>query len=105
MAYLGRHALVRQTLDSVLMLSDVHQRNAGHFAHATTKFSVAGGNDVTLVRVDTVDDAVICIRPLVTARQPFEAGITGDTERDTILGTQFLQFCQDARCDARDGCS
>jgi hypothetical protein len=41
----------------------------------------------------------------VTARQPFEAGITGDTERDTILGTQFLQFCQDARCDARDGCS
>lgn len=42
---------------------------------------VASGHDVTPVRGNAVDDAIICVGSLVRARQTLETGITGDAAR------------------------
>lgn len=43
-----------------------------------------------------VNEAIIGIRALVVALNPLKPRVFGDPQRQSVLGAQLLQFCEDA---------
>lgn len=74
---LDRSTLVRQPLDSVPSFDDVHQRHARYFSYTSPELPVTRRDDVTPVRRDPLDEAVICVGARMRAGEPFEARVTG----------------------------
>ena len=88
-------------LDGVLVLCDVHDRHARDLPDAPAQVLVARGHDVAPVHRHAPHQAVVRVRPLVVARQPHEAGVLGDLQRDAVLGPQLLQLRHHAVGDVR----
>jgi hypothetical protein len=73
---LRRGTLVRKTLNCVLPSDNVHQRHARYSSHPTPKFPIAGGDDVAFVRGDALDDAIVCVGPVMRTSEALKPGVS-----------------------------
>ena len=56
---------IRQALDAVPVLANVHDRNARYLAYPSLKVPITRGNDVAFVLRHSVHDTIVCIGTLV----------------------------------------
>jgi hypothetical protein len=96
---LGR---IGQPLNNIFAPRHTHDGHTGHLSDPPLKIPIVGGDDVNLVLLHTVNEAVIGIDTLVVALQTLPALVTGDAQRNAVFRTQLLEFGHDARCDDRD---
>lgn len=60
--------------------------NTGDFTETTTECPIAGCDDVTSVRGDSLNDAVICVGTLVRAGKTLEARVSRDAGERVSVG-------------------
>ena len=82
------------------MLRDVHDGDTRNLAQSPLQVAIAGGHDVAAMLGDSVDQAVVSVRPLVGAGEPLEARVLGDALGHSELRPQLLQLSHDAVGDA-----
>ena len=90
-----------QTFNAVFMIRDVHNRHAGYFPEPSLEVGVVRRDDVAAVLAAPLDDAIVCVRPLVHARKSHEPRILGDSERNAIFLTELFEFGDHAVRHAR----
>lgn len=93
---------VWEALNGVAMLVNVHDRHTGNLAQSSLKILIACRHDVAPVRLNTVHDAVISICALVRAWIALKSGVLRDTQCHAVLGTELLEFGNDAVRDNGD---
>lgn len=69
------HGGIRQALYAVAVRLDEHDGHARHLADAAAQVAVAGGHDVTFVRLHALAQAVVRVRALVGAGDALEPGV------------------------------
>jgi len=69
---------VGQTLNTIPMVTDIHDWDAGHLADATLKVAITRCDNVDLVLVHALDQAVVRIGASVRARQALKPRILGN---------------------------
>ena len=55
-------SLVRQSLDSISPLHDVHEGYTRNLSYPSAQLPVTGGDDVTFVRCYALDETVVSVR-------------------------------------------
>jgi hypothetical protein len=56
---------IDELLDSILVFHNVHERYAWYLSYSSPKVAITGGNDVTPVGSNSLNEAVIRIRARV----------------------------------------
>jgi hypothetical protein len=74
-------ASVRQPLNCISALDDVHERYSGNLANTPPKFAITCCDNIAVVRGNTMYQAVVGIGALMRAMEAFEAGIAGHAEK------------------------
>jgi hypothetical protein len=64
---LYRGTSVRKSLDGISPSHNVHERYAWYLPHSPAKVFIASGDNIALVGSDSIDQAVIRIRPFMSA--------------------------------------
>lgn len=101
---LRRRTLVRQALNTTLAACNVHQWDTRDLAHAATQFTITRGDNVALVALYPLNDAIIRIGALVRALEALEPWVPSDPKGNAVFGTQLLQFRDHTTGNARNGC-
>jgi len=86
---------IRQALNDIFSPGNAHNGYPVNLADASLEVSVVGGDNVDLVTLDAVDDAVVGVYTFMVAIQTLPAFVSSDAERKTVLWTKFFQLSHD----------
>jgi hypothetical protein len=93
---------LRQTLDRILALTEVHDGDTGNLSYPTLEIAIAGGDDITFVLHHTFNQTVISISSLVRTGQTLETGVASYPQCHFELRSQLFQFSHDTIRNAGD---
>jgi hypothetical protein len=94
---------VRQPLNNVFALCHADNWHTRNLPYTPLKIPIVCRDQIDSVFLDPIYNAVIGVSALVLALEALPSLVTRDPERNTVLGTEFLEFGHDTGCDNGGG--
>jgi hypothetical protein len=88
---------IRQPLNNILPLCYTHNRHTGNLPNPPLQIPIVRRHQINPMFLHSIHNAIVCIRALVIALESLPALVARNTERDAVLGPEFLELGHDAR--------